>query len=139
LPGNQISALNGVRFGQDGLAYIIPGSSGSSQQPSKIFLLRGPFVLPAEAMTNSAPTLTSASQSTITVGGGNVNLTLTGTGFIPGATAFWSGAARTTTFVDRTHVQVAIPASDLASAKTITMTVQNPGSGDSNSVSVQVQ
>ena len=102
-------------------------------------MLRGPFVLPAEAVANSAPSLTSADQTTIAAGSGNLYLTVTGTGFLPGAVVLWNGSPRTTSFVDAAHLQVAIPASDLASSATITLTGQNPGSTSSNSLSITVQ
>jgi hypothetical protein len=137
LPGNSSSAVSGTRFGPDGLAYLVPGTTTS--QPAQIFLIRGPFVLPAEATTNPAPALTSASQNTITVGSGNLYLTVTGTGFIPGAVILWNGSPRTTTFVDSAHLQVAIPASDLANAQTIPLGSQNPGSGSSNTLSITIQ
>ena len=137
LPAGATSASTGVRFGQDGLAYIIPGAT--STQTPQIFLLKGPFVLPAEAVANSAPTLSGISQTSIPVGSGNLYLTVTGTGFLPGASVVWNGLQRTTTYTNDTHLQVAIPAADLAAAQTNSVTVQNPGSGDSNAVSVQVQ
>jgi len=137
LPGNSVSALPGIRFGQDGLAYVIPNTT-TSQTP-QIFLLSGPFVLPAEAVSNPAPALSSASQSTITVGTGNLYLTVTGTGFLPGAVVLWNGSPRTTTFIDNAHLSVAIPATDLASANTTTLTSQNPGSGASNNLTVTIQ
>ena len=61
LPASNIGSISGTRWGQDGLAYIIPGSNFSNSQPSQIFLIRGPFVLPAEAVANQAP---SAAQIT---------------------------------------------------------------------------
>jgi hypothetical protein len=137
LPGNSVSALSGTRFGQDGLAYLVPNTATS--QTTQVFLIRGPFVLPAEAAVNSAPTLTSANQSTIAVGSGNLYLTVTGTGFLPGAVALWNGSPRTTTFIDSAHLQVAIPASDFANAQTITLGSQNPGSGSSNNLSITIQ
>jgi hypothetical protein len=137
LPGNSVSALSGTRFGQDGLAYLVPNTA--TAQTPQIFLIRGPFVLPAEATTNATPTLTSASQSTIAVGSGNLYLTVTGTGFLPGAVVLWNGSPRTTVFVDSAHLQVAIPASDVANAQTITLDSQNPGSGSSNSISITLQ
>jgi hypothetical protein len=131
------ASVQGTRWGQDGLAYILPAQS--STQPAQIFLLRGPFVLPAEEITNTAPTLSSTNPSTITAGSGNVYVTVTGTGFIPGATVLWNGAARTTTYVSSTQVTVAIPASDVATATTGTLSCQNPGSAASNTVSITVQ
>jgi uncharacterized repeat protein (TIGR01451 family) len=137
LPGNSVSSLPGIRFGQDGLAYVVPNTT-TSQTP-QIFLMRGPFVVPAEAATNPAPTLSSTGQATIAVGSGNLYLTVTGTGFLPGAVVLWNGSPRTTTFVDNAHLQVAIAAADLASAQTITLAGQNPGSGNSNNLTVTIQ
>ena len=138
LPGsNTISSLVGIRFGQDGLAYILPTTTNS--QTAQIFMLRGPFVLPAENASNSAPTLTTADHTTIAVGSGNLYLNVTGTHFLPGAVVLWNNSPRTTSFVDATHLQVAIPASDVTSAATITLTSQNPGSTSSNSLSIAVQ
>ena len=138
LPGGSITSISGTRWGQDGLAYVLPAPTGTTQT-NQIFLLRGPFVLPAEAAANSAPTLTSVDQTTIAAGSGNQYLTVTGTGFIPGAVVLWNNSPRTTTFIDATHLQVAIPASDVTSAATITLTSQNPGSTGSNSLSITVQ
>jgi hypothetical protein len=137
LPGNSVSSLPGIRFGQDGLAYVVPNTT-TSKTP-QIFLMRGPFVVPAEAATNLAPTLSSTGQATIAAGSGNLYLTVTGTGFLPGAVVLWNGSPRTTTFVDNAHLQVAIAAADLASAQTITLASQNPGSGNSNNLTVTIQ
>jgi hypothetical protein len=137
LPGNLVSSLPGIRFGQDGLAYVVPNTTNS--QTPQIFLMRGPFVVPAEAATNPSPTLSSTNQATIAVGSGNLYLTVTGTGFLPGAVVLWNGSPRTTTFVDNAHLQVAIAAADLASTQTITLTGQNPGSGNSNNLTVTIQ
>jgi hypothetical protein len=137
IPGNSVSALPGIRFGQDGLAYVVPNTT-TSQTP-QIFLLSGPFVLPAEAVSNPAPALTSTSQATITVGTGNLYLTVTGTGFLPGAVVLWNGSPRTTTFIDHAHLSVAVPAADLATANTINLTSQNPGSGASNNLTITIQ
>jgi trimeric autotransporter adhesin len=139
LPGGSITSISGTRWGQDGLAYLLPTSTNGISSTNQIFLLRGPFILPAEAVTNSAPSLTSADQTTITAGSSNLYLTVTGTGFLPGAVVLWNGSPRTTSFIDATHLQVAIPASDLTSAATITLTSQNPGSTSSNSLFITVQ
>ena len=131
----------GVLFGQDGLAYIVPSPNSfpSTNQPVQIFLIRGPFVLPAEANTNPVPVLNGINQTSMAVGSGNVYLMVTGTGFMPGAAVFWNGSQRTTTYTDNSHLQVAISSADLATAKSNSITVQNPGSADSNALSVQVQ
>ena len=140
LPSGNVASVSGTRWGQDGLAYIIPNINPSnSQQPQQIFLIRGPFVLPAEAVSNPVPTLSSTDHNTITAGSGNVYITITGTGFLPGATIFWNSSARTTSYVDNAHLTVAIAASDVRAAGTITLSSQNPGSGTSNTINLTVQ
>ncbi|WP_129206981.1 IPT/TIG domain-containing protein [Silvibacterium dinghuense] len=139
LPLSASSLTSGTRWGQDGLAYLLPSQDSSGNPTTQILLLRGPFVLPAEAVANSAPTLSSVSASTITKGSGNQVLTVTGSGFLPGTTVTWGGAARTTTWVSSTEVTVAIPASDVATAATVTLGSANPGSEASNTLTVTVQ
>jgi hypothetical protein len=138
-PTANVSGVPGTRWGQDGLAYIIPGPASSTTQSPQIFLIRGPFVLPAEAASNPAPQLSTTDHNTVTVASGNVVITVTGSGFIPGATVFWNSSPRTTTYVDAAHVTVAIPATDVQSSGTGTLSSQNPGSGNSNSLSITVQ
>lgn len=65
-------------------------------------------------------------------------LAVAGSGFIPGAVVTWNGAERTTTFVDSSDLTVAIPASDLSQSGTATLTVNNPGSSASNSISFAI-
>jgi uncharacterized repeat protein (TIGR01451 family) len=141
LPAAATSTLMGVRFGQDGLAYIIPAPNniGIVGQGAQIFLFRGPFVLPAELGSNAVPVLSSVDRTSIPAGTGNLYLTVTGTGFLPGAAVHWNGTERTTTYTDNAHLQVAIPAADLSTSRSNSVTVQNPGSSDSNALSVQVQ
>lgn len=140
LPGANLGTnTQPVRWGQDGLALLLPSSDSSGNPTTQIFLIRGPFVLPAEAVTNSAPTVTTTDHNTITAGSGNVVVTVTGTGFLPGATVLWNGSARTTTYVSSTQVTVAIPASDVQNAATATIGCQNPGSAASGTVSITVQ
>jgi hypothetical protein len=138
-PTSNVSGVAGTRWAQDGLAYIIPGSSSSSTQAPQIFLIRGPFVLPAEAVSHPAPTLSSTDQATIAAASGNKTVTVTGSGFLPGATVLWNGSPRTTTYADSSHLTVAIPASDVKSAATVSLSCQNPGSGASKTISITVQ
>ena len=119
------------RWGQDGLAALVPGAI--------LYLLRGPFVVPQELNTNTAASITAVSSGTIAAGSGNTVLTLTGSNFVPGVAITWNGSYRTTTIVDQTHVTVAIPASDLATAGTDTLVATNPGAPASSSLTIQVQ
>jgi hypothetical protein len=127
------------RWGQDGLALLSYDNVGVSTPVVVMMLLRGPFVAPQELGTNSAANLTSSSVTTITHGSGNKMLTLTGSNFLPGVAVTWNGSYRTTTIVDATHLTVAIPASDLATAGTGSVTAVNPGAATSSTLIITIQ
>jgi hypothetical protein len=127
-----------LRWGQDGLALLSFDSFGVNPPAVVMMLLRGPFVAPQELGTNSAASLTSSSATTITHDSGNTMLTLTGSNFLPGVAITWNGSYRTTTIVDATHIAVAIPASDLASAGTATLVATNPGAPASNALQITI-
>jgi hypothetical protein len=120
-----------VRWGQDGLAALT--STGH------IYLVRGPFVVPQLLNTNTAAVLTGSSASTINHGTGNTLITLTGSNFLPGVAVNWNGSYRTTTIVDSTHLTVAIPASDLATAGTASLAAVNPGAATSSALTITIQ
>ena len=127
------------RWGQDGLALLSSAQSFIQNPPTvEVMLLRGPFVAPQELQTESAATLTSSSAPTIAHGSGNTMLTLTGSNFLPGVAVTWNGSYRTTTIVDATHVSVAIPASDLASAGTASLVATNPGAPASSALQITI-
>jgi len=127
-----------LRFGQDGLALLSYDNFGISPAVAEMILLRGPFVAPQELGTNTAASLISSSATTITHGSGNTMLTLTGSNFLPGVAVTWNGSYRTATIVDATHVAVAIPASDLASAGAATVAATNPGAVASNALQITI-
>ena len=133
-----IQTTPGTRWGQDGLAYLLTAGLGSSG-PSQIMLLQGPFVLPAEASTNGAPTLTAVGTGIVAVGSGNQTITVTGNSFLPGASVIWNGIVHDTTYVDSNTLTVAVGAAEVNAAATVSVTCRNPGSTDSNAVSVNIQ
>jgi len=120
-----------VRWGQDGLAAVT--STGH------IYLVRGPFVVPQLLNANAAAVLTGSSASTIARGTSNTLLTLTGSNFIPGIAVYWNGSYRTTTIVDATHVSIAVPASDLVTTGTASVTAVNPGAVASSVLTITIQ
>ena len=124
------SPVDLIRWGQDGLAALT--STGH------LYILRGAAVVPGELTTSTAATLVSSSSSTITHGAGNTMLTLTGTNFLPGVAVNWNGSYRTTTIVDPTHVTVAVPASDLATAGAASLTATNPGAPPSSAITFTI-
>ena len=128
-----------VRWGRDGLAFQEGGGFGQGPGSGRVILLRGAFVLPEWGTTNPTPGLTSVSPSSAQAGGGNFYLTATGSNFVPGAVLLWNGSERTTTYLDAGHLKVAIPASDIASSGSATLTVVNPGSAPSGGISFTIQ
>jgi len=76
----------------------------------------------------------------VSPGGSGFTLYVSGAGFVPGATLEFNGAALATTFVDGEHLTATLQATDVATAKTASVTVVNPapGGGRSNAVYFQV-
>ncbi len=74
----------------------------------------------------NAPTISSISPSSATVGGSAFTLTVNGSGFTTSSVVRWRGADRATTFVSETQLRASISAGDLASAGTASVTVYNP-------------
>ena len=91
-------------------------------------------------ITNPLPMIGGLSPSSAVVGGAGFTLTVDGSKFVNGAVVQWNGAARTTTFVNSTRLTAAIPASDIATAGTVQITVLNPppGGGISSAVSLPI-
>jgi trimeric autotransporter adhesin len=136
---NSLVVLQMFRWGQDGLVLLAYNNNfGISPSTAQVILLRGPFVLPSELTSNPAPSISAVSPSSIAVNSGNTTLAVTGTYFVPGAVGLWGGQPRSTTFIDTGHLNIAIPASDLTSVKTVQLTTQNPGSVASNSLSISI-
>jgi hypothetical protein len=92
-------------------------------------------------ITNPLPTISSISPSTAVAGSGGFTLTITGTNFVNGSVVRWNGSDRLTTFVSSTRLEAAIPASDVATAGTASVTVFNPapGGGTSNTATFTIQ
>lgn len=78
---------------------------------------------------NPSPTLATMSPTSATEGESGLILTVVGTGFLPTSQVRWNGAPRTTAFISDTVLEATIPASDLATAASSTVTVYNPAPG----------
>src|ERR1035437_5728977 len=93
------------------------------------------FCVSLAAQGNPVPFVNSPLvPATAVPGGTEFTLTVNGAGFASGAIVNWNGSARATTFVSSTKLTALIPASDIAAAGTIPVTVSNatPGGGTSN-------
>jgi hypothetical protein len=106
-----------------------PGGGASNGQ---VFTIQG---------LNPVPTLLAVSPSTVTIGGPDFTLTVTGTQFVSNSVVQWNGIARETTFVSGTVLTAIIFSGDIGSAGFRTISVLNPapGGGTSNPQVVLVQ
>ncbi len=82
---------------------------------------------------NPVPTLTSISPTSATVGGLAFTLTVNGSNFISTSVVRWNASDRTTTFVSAAQLTASIPATDIAAAGTVQVTVFNPSPGGGTS------
>lgn len=99
-----------------------------------------PVYSAAAPAANPTPAISSLSPTSATAGGAAFTLTVNGSSFVSGAAVRWNGSNRTTSFVGATQLTAQIPASDIASAGTASVTVFNPspGGGTSNAISFTV-
>jgi hypothetical protein len=129
LPPNASTATALVRWGPDGFALLYQNYQTST---TDLVLLRSNQAQPSVG-PNPIPVVTSAIPA-VTAASANFQLTVEGSGFVPGAVIRWNGADRTTIFESSTVLIADIPASDVAVAGTEQVTVFNPpqGGGSSN-------
>jgi len=93
------------------------------------------------AQTNPVPFISKPlAPSAALPGAQGFTLTVNGAGFVQGSIVNWNGSARVTTFVSPARLTAAILASDLATARSVLVTVLNPfpGGGLSDAVSFGV-
>lgn len=86
---------------------------------------------------NPSPTLSSISPNSTGAGSTALTLTATGTGFISSSAIEWNGEALATTFVSSTSLTVQVPTSDLVTAGTASVAVQNPAPGGGRSAALK--
>ncbi|HKQ73511.1 MAG TPA: IPT/TIG domain-containing protein [Blastocatellia bacterium] len=97
--------------------------------------------LPLEVRNrNPVPRITSLNPDTVSAGGPAFVLVVTGSAFVQGSVGRVNGQDRQTDFVSATSLAVQIPATDIATAGTLTITIFNPalGGGTSNSAALTV-
>ena len=87
-------------------------------------------------LDNPAPVLTTLSVSNTAAGGAGFSLGITGSGFDPASVVRWNGSDRPTTFVAATQLTVSIPATDIAAAGTVQITVLSPAPGGGTSTAL---
>lgn len=84
----------------------------------------------------AAVTLASLSPASATEGSDDVVTTVTGTGFTTSSTVDWNGVALKTSYVSDTSLTAVIPASDLDTVGTASVTVSNASAGGASSSTV---
>jgi len=80
------------------------------------------------------PVLASLEPDTAVAGDAEFILIVNGSGFVSGSVVTWNGVARDTAFLSETKLAAVIPASAIASAGQVTVRVDNPGGGPSNTL-----
>ncbi|MGE0601392.1 MAG: beta strand repeat-containing protein [Dehalococcoidia bacterium] len=93
------------------------------------------------APSNPVPTATNLAPSSANAGSGAFTLTVTGTGFVNGASVVrWNGVDLTTAFNSSTSLSASVPAANVLSAGSATVTVftATPGGGTSNGLTFTI-
>jgi hypothetical protein len=78
------------------------------------------------AITAAKPVITSLSPSTAVLNSAATTMTVAGTGFTANSTVQWNAANLTTTYTSSTQLQASIPAANLTTAGSFSITVVNP-------------
>lgn len=87
-------------------------------------------------VNNPQPSLSAINPAIVSAGNGAFVLTVSGSGFVPGAVIRWNGADRPTTYISDTSLTAVIPAADVATAGTASISVLNPAPGGGSSTTV---
>jgi hypothetical protein len=84
------------------------------------------------------PTLTSVSPLSAEAGSGAITLSVSGSGFVDGATVVrWGNIGLATTYVDASTLSADVPANLLANTGFVSVTVANPGPGGGSSAPME--
>ena len=80
-------------------------------------------------VNNPAPTIASVTPTSALVGGASFTLTVNGSNFVDGSVVKCNGSNRTTSLVSSSQLNAQMPASDIASAGILSITVFTPAPG----------
>ena len=84
--------------------------------------------------SNPRPAANSLLPGSVLVGSSTIQLTVSGTGFVPSSVIRWNGSNRTTTYVDANTLWTNISSGDLALARINSVTVNSPAPGGGTSL-----
>ena len=88
---------------------------------------------------SGAPAIDTINPSAIAAGSGDTTVVVIGSNFVPLSVVNVNGAQETTTFVSSSELTFTLSAADLASPRTLTITVVNPDATKSAGVALPVQ
>ena len=138
-----VTSAAGCGANQSGVSFT--PSAGGSYSVTALYNTGGTNVLPLVVgggpANNPVPTVSLLSPGSANAGSGAFTLSVTGTGFADGAsTVRWNGASLATTFVSPTALDASVPAANILSAGTATVTVYTaaPGGGTSNGLTFTI-
>jgi hypothetical protein len=134
-------ASNFIQFGNSGLAFILQ-SGCCNNTTSQVVLVQSPSMfLTSTTTSNGVPSEASLSPAALTHGGQNFQLTINGSGFVPGSTVTFNGKSVYARYLTSTQLKAYVPAADIAAAGSAPVVVNNPapGGGTSNAVTFVIQ
>jgi IPT/TIG domain len=139
--GTTTTALS-TSFSSNQLSALVPASLIATAGTAFVSVLNpggGTSATVAFTISSNQPTIDSTSglaPTSAQVGSSSLQLTVTGTGFVSGSVVMWNAGSSAqsvpTVFVSTTSLTAIVPATDLATAGTVQVTVNNPGGAVSN-------
>ncbi len=138
-----ISAASGCGANQSGVNFT-PSASGAYTITAN-YNVGGTNVLSLTVggapANNPVPTASLLSPSSASAGSSAFTLTVTGTGFVSGSSVVrWNAVALTTTFIDSTTLEASVPAANVLSVGSASVTVftATPGGGTSSGLTFTI-
>ncbi len=116
---------------------IMTASSGSVSVSTPGLVVASPsLAYPVNGPNNPAPSIGSLSPASVPAGGTDLEVAVSGSGFIDGSVAEWNAIPLATAYVSGSRLMVMIPAANMVSAATPSITVTNPAPGGGTSAGV---
>jgi uncharacterized protein (TIGR03437 family) len=130
--GDFLPALQSEMYNPYGLAADVQGNLYVSD-------LRNYMVREALFGASSVPTLSGLSPASIGAGGSPLTLTVSGIGFLSGATVQWNGSALPTNYVSGSQLTASVAATLIAAPGSVSVSVLNPGNAASNALTFTIK
>jgi len=137
--------LSAATLQPDGsLSVLVPGGMLKTGATIKVSVVDGGAATNSLSLevTNPVPTISSVSPTSITVGNGLFDLTVTGTNFVEGSVVNFGVTSLTATgSTSSTSITVQVPTNAIATAAVVNVSVTNPtpGGGTSNTEAFDIQ